>query len=171
MARAASAGQGEVVALRSSRARALAGVAAIASAAAIALGVVAFDARRDLGDLQLREREVAAVLSAPDARMVRLRVTSGGSGTVTISRARGGMVFTTTGLPRLPDARVYELWLMGPDGARPAGLLDRRAGGPSGPVLLRPLDGDQRVGLTVEPAGGSRKPTTRPVLLADLPPA
>jgi hypothetical protein len=164
-------GEGPVIRPRRRRARALAGVAAVASAAAVALGVVAFDARRDLGELRARDQAVAAVLAAPDARTVRVRAPWGGTGTVVVSRARDRVVFTSSGLPRLPDSRVYELWLLGPDGARPAGLLDHGDDGTSTPVLARALDGDERVGLTVEPAGGSRRPTTKPLLVADLPPA
>ncbi|MER6951119.1 anti-sigma factor [Nonomuraea sp. NPDC000554] len=151
------------------RARVMAGVAAASVAAAVAFGVVAWDARRDLRELRARDGEVMAVLSAPDARTVRRPVTSGGTATVVLSRARGRLVFTPSGLPPLPRAKVYELWLMGRDGVRPAGLLDG-AGRPS-PVLARTESGDERIGLTVEPSGGSGHPTTAPVLLADLPSA
>lgn len=153
------------------RGRVVAGLAAVSTAAAVALGVVGFDARRDLGDLQARDGEVAAVLAAPDVRTVRLPVTAGGSGTVVVSRARGRMVFTSSGLPELPRSRVYELWLMGPDGIRSAGLLDRRPDGVTTPMLAGAAKGDERIGLTVEPAGGSKQPTTQPVLFAELPTA
>ncbi|MEU7835481.1 MULTISPECIES: anti-sigma factor [unclassified Nonomuraea] len=156
---------------RRGRGRVVAGLAAVSTAAAVALGVVVFDARRDLGDLQARDGEVAAVLAAPDVRTVRLPVTAGGSGTVVVSRARGRMVFTSSGLPELPRSRVYELWLMGPDGIRSAGLLDRRPDGVTTPMLTGAAKGDERIGLTVEPAGGSKQPTTQPVLLAELPTA
>ncbi|TMR91793.1 anti-sigma factor [Nonomuraea basaltis] len=162
-------GGGEVVPLRRRRSKVLAGLAAVSAAAAVALGAVAFDARRDLGDLTARNQEMVAVLAAPDARTVRQPVTSGGTGTVVISRSAGRMMFTSSGLPELPDSRAYELWLMGPDGPRPAGLLVRAEGGVTTPVLVAPLREDDRVALTVEPAGGSRKPTTQPILLADLP--
>ncbi|WP_433509510.1 anti-sigma factor [Nonomuraea sp. CA-143628] len=151
------------------RGRVVAGLAAVSTAAAVALGVVVFDARRDLGDLQARDGEVAAVLAAPDVRTVRLPVTAGGSGTVVVSRARGRMVFTSSGLPELPRSRVYELWLMGPDGIRSAGLLDRRPDGVTTPMLAGAAKGDERIGLTIEPAGGSKQPTTQPVLFAELP--
>ncbi|MEV0202509.1 anti-sigma factor, partial [Nonomuraea sp. NPDC050691] len=143
-----------------------------ATVAAVVLGVAAQDASGDLAASRAREREVAAVLAAPDAWTVRRPVASGGTGTLVVSRTRGSAVFASAGLPRLPASRVYELWLMGPGGARPAGLLDPGPGdGPAGPVTVRVREGDARVGLTVEPAGGSRRPTTRPLLLADLPPA
>ncbi|WP_220447250.1 anti-sigma factor, partial [Nonomuraea deserti] len=145
-------------------------LAAACAAAAAALGAVAVDARRDLGDLTTRTGEVAAVLAAPDARTVRLPVTTGGTGTVVVSRSAGRMVFTSSGLRDLPGSQDYELWLTGPEGARPAGLLDRAAGGVTVPVVA-PLEGERRVALTVEPAGGSEKPTTSPIMVARLPTA
>lgn len=151
------------------RARVAAGLAAVCAAAAVVLGVVAFDARRDLGDLRARDREVAAVLAAPDARTVRQPITSGGTGTLVLSRERGRIVFTGSGLPELAGTRVYELWLMGRDGPRPAALLGGGDGGLMGPVVARTTGQDARLGLTVEPAGGSSHPTTLPVMLADLP--
>lgn len=160
-----------VVPLRRWRGRAVAGLAAVSTAAAVALGVVVLDARRDLGDLQARDGEVAAVLAAPDVTTVRQPITAGGSGTVVISRARGRMVFTSSGLPELPRSRVYELWTMGRDGIRPAGLLNRRPDGVTTPMLASAAKGDEHIGLTIEPAGGSEQPTTQPVLYAELPTA
>jgi anti-sigma-K factor RskA len=165
---------GRVAPLRRRRRRVevVAGVSvAVSAAAAVALGVLAFDARRDLADLTARNGELAAVLAAPDAETMRRQVTTGGTGTVVISRERGRMVFTSSGLAELPRAKAYELWLMGPEGPRPAGLLEPGPGGASAPVVLTPLRGDDRVALTVEPAEGSRQPTTDPVMLADLPEA
>ncbi|ACZ86230.1 anti-sigma factor [Streptosporangium roseum] len=159
---------GEVVRLepRSAwRGRVAMGLAVAVSAAAVVLGVVAVDARRERDAL----RQVVAVIAAPDARTVRHPVSSGGTGTMVMSPSEGKMVFTARGLPPLPASRVYELWLMGPDGVRPAGLLERTAGGDTVPVMATPLRGDDRLGLTVEPAGGSDQPTTAPIMVADLP--
>ncbi|MEV4801537.1 anti-sigma factor [Nonomuraea sp. NPDC049421] len=166
---------GRVVPLRRRRRRRVEVVAgasvAVSAAAAVALGVLAFDARRDLADLAARNGELAAVLAAADAETMRRPVSTGGTGTVVVSRERGRMVFTSSGLAELPRAKAYELWLMGPGGARPAGLLEPGPGGASAPVVLTPLRRDDRVALTVEPAEGSRQPTTDPVMLADLPEA
>ncbi|TDE23941.1 anti-sigma factor, partial [Nonomuraea mesophila] len=143
-------------------------LAAVSAAAAAVLGALAVDAHRDLGDLSTRTGELAAVLAAPDARTVRLPVATGGTGTVVLSRSEGRMVFTSSGLRDLPGSHDYELWLTGPRGARAAGLLDRVGGGATVPVVA-PLDGDRRVALTVEPAGGSERPTTRPIMVGGLP--
>ncbi|NUO97647.1 MAG: anti-sigma factor, partial [Nonomuraea sp.] len=151
------------------RGRVLAGVAAAAVAVAVASGVVAFDARRDLGEVRGRQGDVLAVLAAPDAETVRRPIASGGTGTVVVSRAGGRLVFTSSGLPELPEASGYELWLMGPDGARAAGMLERVDGGLTEPVVTAPRRGEEQVALTIEPASGSERPTTDAILLADLP--
>jgi anti-sigma-K factor RskA len=164
------AGQVDVLSLRRRwRGKAMAGVAAVAVAAAVALGVLGFDARRDLGELRARDAAIAAVLAAPDAQTVRQPVTAGGTAVFVVSREQGRMLFTTSDLPELPAAGAYQLWLMGPDGARPAGFVNRREDGLTAPVLARPLPDDAHVGLTIEPAGGSDQPTTHPILLAELP--
>ncbi|MFC4120256.1 anti-sigma factor [Nonomuraea zeae] len=164
-------GGGQVVPLRRGRSKALAGLAAVAAAAAVALGVVAFDARRDLGDATARNEGLIAVLAAPDAETMRQPITSGGTGTVVISRSAGRMLFASSGLRELPATQAYELWLMGPDGPRPAGMLAPAAGGLTEPMLLTTLGDDDHVALTVEPANGSDRPTTPPVMLAQLPTA
>ncbi|MFC7587121.1 anti-sigma factor [Nonomuraea antimicrobica] len=154
---------------RSRRRKVTAALAAVSAAAAIVLGVVAFDARRDLGELAAGHEELVALLATPDTETVRQPVTTGGTGTLVISRSRGRMVFASSGLRELPESMAYELWLMGPDGPRPAGLLERRPDGLTRPVVLAPLERDDRVALTVEPVRGSTEPTTQPVLLAELP--
>ncbi|SEH02243.1 Anti-sigma-K factor rskA [Nonomuraea solani] len=161
----------QVVPLRRGRSKLLAGMTAVAAAAAVVLGVVAFDARRDLGDLAGKNEDLVAVLAAPDAETVRQPVTSGGTGTIVISRAQRRMVFTSSGLPDLPDTEAYELWLMDEDGPRPAGLLDQRPDGLTTPMVMEPLDRDGHVAITVEPKNGSDTPTTQPIMLAELPKA
>ncbi|MFI6318471.1 anti-sigma factor domain-containing protein [Nonomuraea sp. NPDC050556] len=153
-----------VVPLRPRRTRIAMALTAVAAAAAVALGVLSFNGQQQLDRLQARQQEIVAVLAAPDARTVRQPVTAGGTATVLVSRARGKMVVATAGLPALPGGKVYELWLMGKGGVRPAGLLDGEA-----PVLADTLRGDDHVGLTVEPAGGSKQPTTQPIMFAELP--
>ncbi|GAA1657464.1 hypothetical protein GCM10009733_063890 [Nonomuraea maheshkhaliensis] len=131
--------------------------------------MVAFDARRDLEEAATRNERLVAVLAAPDAETLRRLIASGGTGTIVISRDEGRVLFTSSGLPELPATKAYELWLMDPAGPRPAGLLHRGADGMTAPLVLVALKRDDRVALTVEPAGGSDRPTTRPIMLAELP--
>ena len=60
------------------------------------------------------------MLAAPDAQIATGRSSTGGTATVVLSYAQQKLIFTSSGLPRLPNAKVYELWLLSM-GRRPAG--------------------------------------------------
>jgi anti-sigma-K factor RskA len=92
----------------------------------------------------------------------------GGSATVVVSSSLRRIVFTATGLPALPGNRVYQLWLMGPPETRSAGLLSQPSAGQTAPVLAGGLVSGDRVGVTVEPAGGTARPTTPPIVVIPL---
>ena len=62
----------------------------------------------------------------------------------------------------LPSAQTYQLWVIGPDGARSAGLLSGT--GQAGPALALGVEPGDRIGITVELAGGTSSPTTTPVI-------
>ena len=144
-------------------------VAALSTAAAIILGITQAATTSQLGQAQARARAVAVVLAAPDARIATGTTSAGGTVTAVVSRQQREIVITTAGLPALPASRVYELWLMGPGGTRPAGLLPAAQAGHTDPVLASGLVPGDRMGITIEPAGGTAQPTTRPVAIMPLP--
>jgi anti-sigma-K factor RskA len=78
-------------------------------------------------------------------------------------------VFTSAGLKVLPSTQVYELWFLGHDSARPAGLVPEAVGGSTAPVLASGLVIGDSVGVTVEPAGGTATPTTTPIVVLAVP--
>ena len=154
--------------------RAVTLAAAAGIAVAVTLGVQAVDTNRRLErDLQAltqvddHSSRVAELLAAPDAELVRGDVTGGGTGTVVASEVKGQVLFLAHGLAELPEDRTYQLWLIGADGPRPAGLLEP-SGGAGNPVLATGFTGREAVGLTVEPRGGSAKPTTPAVVVLPL---
>ncbi len=147
----------------------LAGVAAaVAVAVAVALGITQSATQGKLDHVQAQERAIEAVLNAPDARIVTHRTSVGGTATAVFSDASHKMIFTTAGLPPLPDNKVYELWLMAPGRARRAGLLPAPSGGRTAPVLATGVAAGDQAGVTVEPAGGTSQPTTTPILAIPL---
>ncbi|MGW2311827.1 anti-sigma factor, partial [Actinomadura luteofluorescens] len=110
-------------------------------------------------------RAPARPARSPDARSATGRAAGGGTVTVVASASRGGVVVASSGLRALPSSKAYQLWLIGADGPRSAGLM---TGDPGRPVVAgtwRPRD---KVGVTVEPAGGSARPSTEPLVLVDL---
>jgi anti-sigma-K factor RskA len=143
-------------------------VAAAAMVAAVLLGVAAGTAAHQAGEPQLRAHAIAAVLTAPDAAILSARVTTGGTATIVMSRRDRELVFAAAGLRPLPSSKCYELWLMGPGGDRPAGMLPDPRQGMTGPVIASGLTAGDRLGLAVEPAGGAPHPGTAMILTIAL---
>jgi len=109
-------------------------------------------------------QEIATVLTAPDAVTMTAQVRTGGTATIVMSHHDGMLVFTAAGLRQLPAARHYELWVIGPGRDRPAGRLPMLSHGMAGPVVAAGLRSGDRLGLTVETASGTRRPTTPMIL-------
>jgi anti-sigma factor RsiW len=147
-------------------------VAVVAAAAfalvAAGMGAAMNGAEHQLNMAQDHSHAIAAVLGAPDATMMTRPVSTGGSATVVMSHRAAALVFTAADLRPLPSARAYELWLMSPSGPRAAGLLPAARHGMTGPMVVSGLAPGDEVGLTVEPAGGTTRPTSPPILMIVL---
>jgi Anti-sigma-K factor rskA/Putative zinc-finger len=150
------------------RARLALALAAVFLAVAAASGAIALAAEHQLGAAQLRDHQIARVLTAPDAVMLTARAEPRGTATVVMSHRYRSLVLTTAGLPPLPAGHRYQVWLMGPSGDRSAGLLPAPHGGMTGPVIATGLAAGDWIGLTVAPAAGSSRPASARVLLLDL---
>ena len=111
---------------------------------------------------------ITAILTAPDAIMISAPVRTTGEASVVMSRSERALVFAANGLPTLPASNCYELWLMGAHEDRPAVLLPMPSHGMTGPVIARGLRRGDHLGLSVEPATGSRRPTTPMILVLTL---
>ena len=111
---------------------------------------------------------IVAVLTAPDVTMISATVRTGGTATVVMSQRERSLVFAAADLRALPASQCYELWLVGPGLDRPAGLLPMPSHGMTGPVIASGLRSGEKLGLTVEPAIGSRHPTTPMLLVVTL---
>jgi hypothetical protein len=144
-------------------------LAAAAVAAAVALGIVQSATQHRLNQAQAHVQSVAAVLAAPDARLTVRATTAGGTATVVSSQSRHAMIISTAGLPGLAGGKVYEVWFIAPGRIHEAGLLPQPATGRTTPLLASGLTRADRIGVTVEPAGGTRQPTTTPILIMTLP--
>ncbi len=144
-------------------------MAAVVMAAVIALGITLAATHRQLNEARARQAEIAAVLNAPGAQIVTTRSKTGGTATAVVSwRLRKG-ILTLAGLPALPASKIYQLWVIGPKltKIRSAGLADGTASAP--PVLAAGLQRGDVIGVTVEPAGGTRQPTMAPFVELKLP--
>ena len=146
-------------------------VAALSVAAAVVFGVNQNSAQDQLNSIrsQLTSAEahnhaLSVVLAASDARLVSSGTSHGGAVTAIVSPREGKLVVVTSGLPALPASKVYELWLLGPSVAKPSGLLSGPRNGRTDPVVAAGLAAGYKLGVTVEPAGGTLRPTTAPIV-------
>ena len=116
--------------------------------------------------MQASNRTVAAVLAAPDARVESVPAAGGGTVTAVVSVRQQEAVVTSVKLPALSGGRVYQLWVMdSAGGARSVGLLALNAAGTAAPALADDVLPSDKLGITVEPAGGTAQPTTTPVVV------
>jgi anti-sigma-K factor RskA len=143
-------------------------VVAVVAVAAIVLGLDAQTMQRKLTAAQQRDAAIAMVVGARDAISLTAHVSSGGTATVVMSHRARALVFIANGLTKLPPSKAYELWLMGPAGDRPAGMLPPPRHGMTGPMVLGRLADGEWLGLTVEPSAGSSKPTSAAIAVVGL---
>lgn len=105
------------------------------------------------------ERIVAALVRDPDALSLR----GPGGAEATLASSDGGLVLVAVDLGEAPRGRDYQLWLMKDGVPAPSVTFDV-----SGSVVVveseDDLQGYEGAAITVEPDGGSRQPTTDPVL-------
>ncbi|WP_242910543.1 anti-sigma factor [Actinomadura terrae] len=136
---------------------------------ALACGITAVHLHGTAERAREADRRIAAVMTAPDARTSTARTRDGATVTVVSSRSLDQAVITTSRLRRLPPARTYQLWFLAASAApRSGGVLRPPADGPSQPIIASGLGTAQQVGMTVEPAGGSARPSTAPFLTLPL---
>jgi anti-sigma-K factor RskA len=126
-------------------------VGAVAAAAVLALAVV-------FGVM------IAGRSGGSPARVIQARV---GRARVEIADNHGELIVDH--LPRPPLGRIYELWLRhGAGPPAPTTLFTVTSRGTAELGLPGALTGITGVLVTLEPIGGSRAPTTRPVIVARL---
>lgn len=114
---------------------------------------------------QQQASALARINSAPDAQRATATVAGGGTATVVWSSQVGKSALLVNGLGTLPSDKVYELWYIKDGSPVPAGTMTANT---NGTTTWRILEGNliagAAVGVTVEPHGGSKKPTTTPLV-------
>ena len=128
-------------------------------AALILLGVVGsgwIQARQDLA----RTEDVLSALLHGDGIQLR---GDGGAAAELVPKSQGA-VMAVAGLPEAPGSHVYQLWYMDDDGKPVSvGTFETR----DSVVVMQvaeDFDGYEDAAITVEPSGGSRQPTSDPVV-------
>jgi anti-sigma-K factor RskA len=164
---------------RRARRKWIAPISATVAAASVALAVVFGLAQNStnqhlsaiesqLGAARTHNQQLDSVLASSDLRLVSNKTSLGGSVSAIVSPSQAKLVVVTSGLPALPAGKVYELWLLGPSVAQPSGLLTTAERGRTVPVVASGYVKGYKLGITVEPAGGTLKPTTNPIVAMPL---
>jgi anti-sigma-K factor RskA len=139
-------------------------VAAAAAVVLIVSGVVGTTLVINGAHTSQQADALAAINTASDVQRAEASVSTGGKVTLVWSLSQKKSAVIGTGLKVLPGDKTYELWYINTSGkATPAGLFES-----NGKNTLQVLSGNMTqgdtVGVTVEPAGGSKAPTTKPVV-------
>jgi anti-sigma-K factor RskA len=134
------------------------------AAAIVALAVLQVGTRHQLQQAQTKNQAIASVLAASDARIELGSSTVGGTVTAVVSPRDREAVITAAGMPTPSGARVYQLWVISPAGYRSLGLLPGSSAGATSPVLADDVQPGDQLAVTIEPAGGTRQPTTIPIV-------
>lgn len=118
---------------------------------------------------QVQADGLAAISEASDAQKTVADFGDTGTATVMWSEQENASAVFVHDVPALNPDQSYELWYINDSGeARSAGLLSSDSVDRGWHVLEGQMSDSERVGITVEPKGGSEQPTTDPVMLANL---
>ncbi|TXN32662.1 anti-sigma factor [Lacisediminihabitans profunda] len=137
----------------------------LAAAAAVALFVGGnLLGLANANDGQQLATKFAELTSASDVQRSVSPVAGGGTATLfwSLDLERSAVVIDK--LPALPAGKTYQLWYIDTAGAKPAGTFDAARSGSTVRVLDGAIVSGDTVGITVEPSGGSKKPTTKPIV-------
>jgi anti-sigma-K factor RskA len=140
--------------------------AAVATMAVIAPSVLAV---QQAGRATRAEQQVALfaeALAEPGARILAAEVVGGGQAVAVVSET--GAVFAARGLDDLGSELDYQLWVIDDGTPVSAGVLE--VGGGATQLRVDRARPGSTLAMTVEPAGGSRQPTTDPVVYLPEPP-
>ncbi|HST86396.1 MAG TPA: anti-sigma factor [Kineosporiaceae bacterium] len=146
--------------------------AAVVIAVTAGLGGVAWQAHKSAEASQIaaeqaaeRSAELTQVLTDPTGRKTVQAASVGGIATVVA--AAGKAVLAADRLPEPPSGKTYQVWLInGNSVINSAGLLELTNG--HGQSLVPGVAAGDTVAVTVEPDGGSKQPTTKPILTIKL---
>jgi hypothetical protein len=134
-----------------------------------ALAAARAQVEAELNQARAHDQALAEILGAPHVTLLAHATTKGGVAVVVLDAAKRQLVVATSGLPALPPGQVYQLWLIGPVQIVSAGLLPAAQNGVTSPVVATGIVKGDKLGLTVEPAPGTKQPTTTPILALPLP--
>jgi anti-sigma-K factor RskA len=130
----------------------------VATLLAIGLFIWSMTLWEEVQDLQATQKRTIVLQGSGAAEKVRAEV---------YTLEDGRAVLMAEDMPPVPEDRTFQIWVIEDDVPKPGGLFD-----PKGKVvaaaITHPLRGADAIAVTVEPDGGSPKPTSDPMLRGKL---
>ena len=138
----------------------------VAAAAAVALFVGGnFLGLSAANQSQQQAAAISAIVSASDSQKVQADVSGGGKATFVWSVGLAQSAVVIDKLPALADGKTYQLWYIDKASkATSAGTFSAAPSGTTVKVLSGAMTAGDTLGITVEPSGGSTRPTTAPIV-------
>jgi anti-sigma-K factor RskA len=141
---------------------------ALGAAALLVIGLFSWNMLLQ-GQVQDLQGQVASLQDSQQSRMVAL------AGTGAAQRAEAEVillkdhkaVLMAEDMPRVPENKTYQIWVIEDDVPQPSGLFEAD-GDTVAAVVEKPLDEDDVIAITIEPDGGSQQPTADPMLTAKV---
>ena len=140
---------------------------AAAAIVAVAIGAVGWVVGANLSsDNEPQQTTAQQVFDAKDIRTSSGSVATGRA-TVAYSESADAGVLVMNDVPPPKSGTVYQMWLVGPEGATSAGTMTDKDVAPSTTAVIPHIGNAKSLAFTVEPPGGSTTPTSS--FVAELP--
>jgi anti-sigma-K factor RskA len=138
----------------------------VAGAVAVAIFIGGtLDGLAGASQVEQQASDLTQIYAAPDSRQAKASVAGGGEATFVWSVQLGQSAVVITRLPMLKQGKTYELWYIDTrSNATPAGIFDASSSGATVELLDGEMAAGDTLGITIEPAGGSEKPTSAPIV-------
>ena len=129
------------------------------------LGVLLVRAQQPGSEVDAQAVAIAEIVRAGDAQILHQGEPATGQMTAVMSASANRMLLLSDDLPAAPSGHDYQAWTIG-EKITSAGLLEPRDG--EATLDVQGIDAAEKVGITIEPAGGSSQPTTDPIMTFDV---
>ncbi len=134
----------------------------LAIAAAFLVGAVGVggyvNEHNQASDLRADRAAISKIVSASDAQTTNKAFEGGGHVRLISSDIADGAYIVASDMPSPGTGKVYQVWVVKDDSPVSEGVFTT-----DGEMVMKDLNGADRIAITVEPAGGSKQPTTPPI--------
>ncbi|MFD1714577.1 anti-sigma factor domain-containing protein [Amnibacterium flavum] len=149
--------------VRPLRRRLVSSILAVAAAVALfAGGIVAGDFITGGTQSSTQAEQLASLIGSDDVTRSTVALPDGTTASLLASADLELSAVVLSDSPQLASGETYQAWFVREDGAHSAAVMDPKSDEKY--MLLDHYQADDRVALTVEPVGGSKQPTTDPIV-------